>query len=57
MMPDDQNENAPDAGLPAEGPDTEMLQNLEAEMPVLALLRNFTDRALRVNCLPPWGSR
>lgn len=42
----DAGEEAADAGL---------LQNLEAEMPVLALLRNFTDRTLRVNWFESLG--
>lgn len=36
-------------------PDAELLQDLEAEMPVLALLRNFTDRAIRVNWFESLG--
>ncbi len=38
-----------------EPPDATALQKLEAEMPILALLRNFTDRVMRVNWFDQLG--
>ena len=54
-MPDDDNIIMRDDDMAEEPAHNHLLQNLEAEMPILALLRNFTDRAMRVSWFEALG--